>query len=108
MKSVEASDPAPAKDGSLWHAQVTSSKNESAARKSLNKIPHGHVEMLKGVPSGVTAAQIGGGTVYRAWLGRFDRSAEAVAPCSTLRAGGGACSVSKSTRGNGQKLASKL
>jgi hypothetical protein len=106
-KSADAGTPSQGRN--VWHAQVASSKEEAAIPKSLDKILRSHAELLKAVPSGITATRIGErGIFYRAWLGEFSRSAEAIALCSTLRAGGTACSVSKSARGDSQRMASRL
>jgi hypothetical protein len=99
----------PTQGGRMFHAQVASSKEEAAIRKSLDKILRIHAELLKAVPSGITATRIGErGVFYRAWLGEFSRSAEASALCSALREGGTACSVSKSAPRDSEKVASSL
>jgi hypothetical protein len=91
-----------------WHVLVASSRQEAAIRKSLDKTLRGHSTLLKDVPSGIVAVQVGGrGLFYGAWLGEFDRSAQAVAFCGTLRVGGMACSVSRSARAQSTRL-SKL
>jgi hypothetical protein len=105
-KRADAADPASTMGASpstkgvgQWHVLVASSREEAAIRKSLNRTLRGHSKLLKDLPSGIVAVQVGGrGLFYGAWLGEFDRSAQAVALCGTLRGGGMACSVSRSAR----------
>jgi hypothetical protein len=107
-KHADAADPASTRGTGRWHVLVASSRKEAAIRKSLDKTLRGHATLLKDVPSGIVAVQVGGrGLFYGAWLGEFDRSAQAVAFCGTLRVGGMACSVSRSGRAQDTRL-SKL
>lgn len=108
-KSADANAPSTPHAGSAWHAQVASSKDEAAVRKSLDKILVRYADVLKGVPSQIASAKIGErGVFYRAWLGEFDRSADANSLCTALRASGANCLVLKSPRGDAEKLASRL
>jgi hypothetical protein len=104
-RRTDAADPASTRGTGRWHVLVASSRQEAAIRKSLDKTLRGHSKLLKDVPNGIVAVQVGGrGLFYGAWLGEFDRSAQAVAFCGTLRVGGMACSVSRSARAQDTRL----
>lgn len=81
----------PASTGGSWHAQIGSSKDAAAMRAGLEKLLAGNPQLAK-LPNGVTAHQVEGrGTFYRAWIGGFDRQADAQAVCSGLKS----CTVFK-------------
>jgi hypothetical protein len=73
--------------------QVSSQSNEADAQKSFKSLQGKYPDMLGSREPLIKQADVGGKTVYRAMVGPFASSGEAIQFCNGLKTAGGQCFV---------------